>query len=87
MKRRVEIEVETARLTLRRTTSSVRVLPCTSCATEVEMLAAETAALLCGLSLRALVGQIEAGGLHFAETPAGLLYICLNSLTGSSPGS
>lgn len=86
-KRRLEIEVETQRLTVRRNTGVVRVLTCPFCATEVEMLTAETAALLCGLTLRLLVGQIENGRLHFVETPAGLLYICLNSLTGSGPGS
>jgi hypothetical protein len=86
-KKRLEIEVETIRLTIRRTDSVCRLLPCALCAAEVEMLTAETAALLCGLTLRSLVGHLDIGALHFTETADGLLYICLNSLTGSALNS
>jgi len=86
-KKRLEIEIETIRLRIRRNASVCRLLWCPLCDTEVEMLAAETAALLCGLTLRSLIGQIENGRFHFTETADGLLFICLSSLTGKRPNS
>ena len=44
------------------------------------MVGAEAAAALTGLSQRAVFRLIEAGRLHFSETPRGAPLICLNSL-------
>lgn len=84
-KRRVEIEVETARLTIRRKAGAVCSLPCLSCGAMVDMLTAETAALWCGCTLRWLVNHLETSALHYAETADGQLRICLNSLLQTNP--
>ena len=44
------------------------------------MLLLEEAVAVAGLSSRALHRSVEAGALHFAETPEGFLLLCLNSL-------
>jgi hypothetical protein len=44
------------------------------------MLLLEEAVAIAGVSSRTLHRFVEAGALHFAETPDGLLLLCLNSL-------
>lgn len=44
------------------------------------MLAPEEAAALCGVSPRTIYRWVEAGRVHFAETPDGRLSVCLASL-------
>ena len=44
------------------------------------MLLLEEAVAVAGLSSRALHRSVEAGALHFAETPEGFLLLCLNSV-------
>ena len=78
-KRVVLVEVETERLTIRQTSETVQ-LVCPFCEAEVLMASAERAALLSGHGLRWVINQLETNGLHYIETPDGLLYICLNSL-------
>ena len=53
---------------------------CEACRAEVRMTGVEEAAAVAGLSQRAIFQWIEAGRLHFSETPRGALLICLNSL-------
>jgi hypothetical protein len=53
---------------------------CEECAAQVRMVTPEEAALLAGVSARAIYRRIEAGRLHFTETTEGLLLICFNSL-------
>ena len=79
-KRRVEIEIETERLTIRRSTNAGRFLLCMFCKEEVEVIEASQAALLCGCSLRQFISQLETSGLHFIKQVDGLPRICLNSL-------
>ena len=78
-KRRVLVEVETERLTIRQRSEPVR-LVCPCCNLEVLMVSAAQAALLSGHGLRWIVNQLETNGLHYLETTEELLYICLNSL-------
>ena len=85
-KRRVLVEVETERLTIRQTSEPVRAV-CPFCAAEVLMASAERAALLCGHGLRWVINQLETNGLHYIETTDGLLYICLNSLLDIAAGN
>jgi hypothetical protein len=85
-KRRVLVEVETERLTIRQQSEPVR-LVCPFCQAEVLMASAEQAALLSGHGLRWVVHQLETNGLHYIETTDELLYICLNSLLSITAGS
>jgi hypothetical protein len=54
---------------------------CAQCAAEVEMLTPDEAAMLARTSVRSIFRRTELGQLHFSETPAGKLFICLHSLT------
>lgn len=51
------------------------------------MLTPEEAAVLSGMSVRALFRQVEAGTLHSAETREGLLLICPRALLAGRPPS
>ena len=44
------------------------------------MLRSEEAAAVAGVSTRVIYRLIEAGAIHYIETPAGLLRVCLNSV-------
>ena len=45
-----------------------------------ELVSPETAAVLGRTTTRTLYRLVEAGLVHFAETPEGLLFVCLRSL-------
>lgn len=45
------------------------------------MVSVDESAILARVSSRMIYRWLEAGKLHSAETPEGLLLICLNSLT------
>jgi excisionase family DNA binding protein len=79
MKRRVEILIETERLLIAGGRHAMT-LRCDECAIEVRMITVDEAAILAGESARTIYGWVEAGRLHFLETPEGRLLICLNSL-------
>ena len=53
---------------------------CEECETDVPLLTPEEAALLAGLSVRAINRLVEDGSIHFKETPDGLLLVCLNNI-------
>lgn len=71
---------------------SVRLLPhaqprrafvlCEECASEVTLLAPEEAALVSGLSVRAIYRLVEAGLIHYKETADGLLLVCPINVNG-----
>lgn len=44
------------------------------------MLTLEEALVVAGVSSRVIYRRVEAGAVHFAETPEGLLLTCLNAL-------
>jgi hypothetical protein len=81
MKRRTEITIKTDRLLVfrqgRRHHTPVR---CADCDTETPMLTIDEAATLCRLSTLAVFRLVEAGQIHFTETPDGHLLICPDSL-------
>jgi hypothetical protein len=78
--RRTKITVERERLLIVASGQGQRKGFCEACDAEVEMIGAEEASLLTGLSQRAIFRLIEAGRLHFSETRRGALLVCLNSL-------
>jgi hypothetical protein len=53
---------------------------CDSCGGSAMWLSPEQANAVSDLSIRAICRAVEAGSLHFIESPAGLLFICLTSL-------
>lgn len=53
---------------------------CKPCFAEVEMVAAELAARVVGVSARQVFRLIEAGRIHFIERPDGSPWVCLNTL-------
>lgn len=81
MKRRIEITVETERVTLvRRRREKRRTLWCAACDAESFMLSMDEAAAFAGMSTMAVFRLAEAGRLHWQETRAGSLVVCRNSL-------
>ena len=58
---------------------------CEECGKLVRMVTADEAAILAGVSSRAIYQLIEARELHFTETSDRVVLICLNSLADSSP--
>lgn len=78
-KRRIEITVETTRV-LAISQSRGRTDWCPACAAEVKLVTVDEGAVLAGVSARTLYRWVEAAKLHYAETPEGLLLVCLASL-------
>jgi len=79
-KRRTKITVESHQVMVIRQSKATVKAWCAVCGEPVQMVTAEQAARLNGLSLRAVLRRVEADQLHFTETPEGTLFICLNSL-------
>lgn len=82
-RRRTEITVETRHLFLLTNAGNAVQTLCTECTPPASMITLEQAAVLTGLSTRTIYAIVEAGKVHFIETPAGLLLVCLNSLLAS----
>ena len=79
-KRRIEISIERNEFLLIRRPETLSSW-CESCAGTVLMVTPEEAAVTAGVSWREISRRVEAGGVHFIETPDGLLLICINSLS------
>jgi hypothetical protein len=58
---------------------------CGECAGAVPLLTPEEATLATGVGARAVYRLVEAGLIHFQETPDGLLLVCPNKLKEQSP--
>ncbi len=56
---------------------------CPDCAEQVHMMRPDEAAFIAAITPRTVYQWIEAGKVHFAEEPGGLVRVCLNSLPGS----
>jgi len=54
---------------------------CHVCGDQVGMVSTEQAAVMIGVSSRTIYQCVESGQIHFADTPEGLLLICLKSLS------
>lgn len=53
---------------------------CADCGRRVAIVTPEEAARAVGVSARTIYCRVEAGTVHFIETPAGALLVCLESL-------
>jgi hypothetical protein len=78
--KRVMIRLEKERTMRIHHAVQTQVSKCRACNTSTDMLPAQEAALLAGISLLNLFRRVEAGQLHHEETPDGQLFICLHSL-------
>jgi hypothetical protein len=77
--RRKRVTVETERVLVFTRTTAIRSW-CERCGAEGEMVGAEEASTLSGLSQRIVFRLVESQQLHYAETRNGALLICLSSL-------
>jgi hypothetical protein len=77
-KRKLEIVIETHRRFALRKSGRMSTVLCEQCSGP--MVSAEDAFAVTGLSSRAIHRLMEGGEIHFAETLAGALLICFNSL-------
>ena len=81
MKKRKETIIETYQVQIiRRGSPEVRAW-CDACSATVRMITPEEAAALAQVTTRIIYRRVEAGELHFAETPGGTLLICPGLLT------
>lgn len=83
MKRRTETIIETHQVQVIRRRGRERQGWCESCAATVRMIGLEAAAMLAQVTVRAVFRRVEAGELHFTETPQGALLICLPSFNAA----
>jgi hypothetical protein len=87
MKKRVLIEVETERVTIRRASGN-RHPACLICGdAAIAMIIAERVALSSGRDLHWLISQLETDRLHYMQSANRFLYICLNSLLSAIESS
>ena len=77
-KRRLQLVVETRRRLTLGGSGREYAVPCGQCS--APLVFAEEAVAATGLSSRTIHRLVEAGEVHFAETPAGALLVCLDSL-------
>jgi hypothetical protein len=80
IRRTTEVTVETRQVTVIRRRQPTAHAWCAACAAVVEMVTAEQAAILMSQSVRAIYRELERGRLHFSETAAGGVRLCLNSV-------
>ena len=79
-KRRTEVTIETQRVFVIRTPKDSTRVWCAVCAALLKAVTPAEAAVLACVSTRTIYRWVEAGKLHFTETPDGTLWICFNSL-------
>lgn len=80
-KRRIEISVERNEFLIVSPAEKLRTRWCESCASAALMVTPEEAAVMSGVSWREICRRVEAGTLHFIETPDGVPLVCVNSLS------
>lgn len=80
MKKRTTITIETRQVQIIRRHMKTVQARCHECSASVPMLTPEEAAVLAQITSRTIRLLVEAGELHFTETPEGVPLICLNSL-------
>jgi hypothetical protein len=78
--RRAEITVEFNQVVVIKKPEGLVVMWCSVCEEQVNMVTTEAAAILSNIDTRTVYRRIEAGAIHFTETPEGLVLVCLNSL-------
>jgi hypothetical protein len=78
--RKSEIIVEFNQVTIIKKPEGLVVMWCPVCEGRVNMITTEAAAILSNVDTRTIYRRLEAGAIHFADTPEGLALVCLNSL-------
>lgn len=78
--RRTEVTVETDEITIIRSSQEIVTLPCPACPEAVVMITPEQAAMMTCTNIRAIYRWLEAGWVHYAETPGGSLLVCPDSI-------
>lgn len=86
-KRTTRITVETHSLTILRTRGHASAMWCAECGAETRTVTTVQAACICSATERTIFRLVESGRLHFRETPAGELLICVESLRRLAEGS
>jgi len=76
--RRIKITIENKLLVVRR--SSQTLVWCSECPAQIQMITAEEAATLTGVSTRTIYRWVEVEHPHFTETGEGRLMVCPNDL-------
>ena len=85
--RKAKITVETHRVVLVVDPAAIQTAWCGLCASMTKWVTPDCAAAMIGVSSRTIYRWVESQRLHFIETPAGLLLICLDSLPEPGPGA
>ena len=80
MRRKIQLTVETHQLLVIKRAKNLTQTWCGECAGHVPLIRPEEAAVLAGVSSRTIYRRVEAGLVHFAESPEGWLLVCLGSL-------
>lgn len=83
--RSVELTIEQTELTAVRAGSGQLSAWCDGCGRRSRFVTTEKATQISGGSLRETFRQIEAGTVHFKETPEGAVLVCLTSLVTFDP--
>jgi hypothetical protein len=86
-KRKITVTVETHSLTILRTRGHASATWCAACGAQTQTVTVEVAARLRSVTQRTIFRLLEAGSLHFNETPAGELLICAESLRRLAEGA
>jgi hypothetical protein len=82
---RTEITIETERVLIIKKSKGSVLASCPMCVQQVPMIKVDEAATMARVSSRTIYRWVESDKVHFAETPEGLLLICLSSLAGKAP--
>ena len=85
IRKRTEVTVESARVVVIRRRGGTPETWCPNCREPMRMATLGEAMLLTGATSREIHRRLEAGELHFAETPEGHLLLCLNTLRAREP--
>lgn len=83
MKRRIEIFLETEQLFFLRGGKAGHLAWCEKCAGDVQMMTPEAASFVSRQNTRTIYRGVEAGRVHFTETPEGSLLVCMDSVRAS----
>ena len=79
-KKHVEITAEVQRTLIIKESNAALPAWCSQCNQQVRMISPTAAAALAGTSVREIFQRVEAGDLHFIETPEGQIRICSDSI-------
>jgi len=84
-KSRTVITVETEEVWIVRNRRTAVRTWCSECGRQTTLVTLAEAVALGGVSSRVIYRRVESGGIHYSETPSGLLLFCANSLPKEVP--